>query len=86
MLVLWQSLLASFKYYLMEVKKKENLRKLNSSSKSSNTSLSRMRSLPTSLNSIATKSLLPILLTSYLITYNLFFGVNSLVATEMLLQ
>ena len=32
MLVLWQILLASFKSYLMEVKKKEKLRKLNSSS------------------------------------------------------
>ena len=86
MLVLWQSLLASFKSYLMDAKKKEKLRKLKSSLKSSNESLSRMISSPASLTSIATVSLVPILLTSWLIMYNQFLRVNSLVATETLVQ
>ena len=84
MLVLWQILLASFKSYLMEAKKKEKLRKLKSYSKSSNASLSRMRSSPASLTSIATEALFPILLTSWMIMYNLFLRVNSLVATKTL--
>ena len=86
MLVLWQSLLASLNSYLMVAKKKEKLRKLNSSLKSSNASLSRMRSLPASLTSIATVALLPIPLTSWLIMYNLFFRVISLVATKTLVK
>ena len=86
MLVFWQSVLASFKSYLMEANKKDKLRKLNSSSKSSNVSLSRMRSSPASLTSITTVALLTILLTSWLIMYNLFLRVNGLVTTKMLVQ
>ena len=59
---------------------------MNSSSKSSNASLSRMRSSPASLTSIATEALFPILLTSWLIVYNLFLIVNSLVATKILVE
>ena len=86
MLVLLQSLLAPFKSYLMDAKKKEKMRKYNSSLKSSNAALSRMRLLPASLTYIATVAKLPILLTSWLIMYNLFLRVNSLVATKTLVQ
>ena len=80
MLVFWQSLLSSFKSYLVEAKKKEKLIKLNSSLKSFNASLSRMRLSPASLTSVAAVALFPILLTSWMIVYNLFqsqqFGSN----------
>ena len=86
MLVLLKILMASSKSYLVEAKKKDKLRKLNSSLKISNASLSRMRLSPASLTSVATVVLLLILITSWLIIYNLFLIVKSLVATETSVQ
>ena len=86
MLVLLKGLLAYLNYYMMEAKKNDKLRKLNSSLKSSNVSLSRMRLSPASLTSIGTLALFLILLTSWLIMYNLFLKVKSLVATARCCQ
>ena len=74
-------LTAIFQVLSYGVQEKVEGDKLNSSLKSSNVSLSRMRLLPASLTSIATVALFPILLTSWLIMYNLFLRVNILVAT-----